>query len=139
MHELLPQLRGAAVPLDLDGAAAAKSMWAFDDAAIAPMMGCPGGAAQYYEQASCAPLLPRVRVPLLFVSAKNDPIAPAHVVDRAVFTADGQQAPLLLAATAEGGHSMLWPEGWRGRGRSWSCAVLVEWVAALSREQHARL
>ena len=99
----------------------------FDGAVIAPMMGEPSAEA-YYASASAINSLHDVRVPLLFVSARNDMIAPAGLIDRSKFTQSGD-APLLLAVTAEGGHSMVWPEGWGGE-RSWACEVLVDWVRA---------
>jgi|TARA_B110001469_G_C9410467_1_gene210144 predicted alpha/beta-fold hydrolase len=71
---------------------------------------------------------------MLFLSARNDPVAPADVIDSRPFEARGagsEAAPLLLAVTREGGHSMTWPEGWRGGGRDWSTAVLCEFVAAV--------
>jgi len=128
----MPQLQ-AGRGLQLDDAASATSMAAFDGAVIAPMMGCDS-ATDYYTQASSGPLLTRARVPMLFVSARNDPVAPADVVDSRPFGARGgsEAAPLLLAVTREGGHSMTWPEGWRGGGRDWSTAVLCEFVAAVA-------
>ena len=132
MREYLPVLRTAKVALNLEAASAATSMEAFDDAAIAPMMGC-ASADQYYDEASCAHVLRDVRVPLLFLSALNDPIAPADTVDTTPFVdaTTSSPAPLLLAITRAGGHSMGWPEGWRGTGRRWGTAVLTEWVQAL--------
>ena len=135
LRECLPHLEGAP-HLDLVGAARATSMAAFDGCVIAPMMGC-ASAADYYRQASSGPLLPRARVPMLFLSAHNDPIAPASLIDVAPFEC-ARDAPLLLATTAEGGHSMGWPEGGAGASRSgsgaaggaWSAQVLVEWVHA---------
>ena len=94
------------------------------------MMGC-SSAKQYYTEASCEPLLHRVRVPMLFLSARNDPIAPGGLVDTAAFTS-APAAPLLLCRTREGGHSMTWPEGCRGTGRAWSADVLVEFVRAVA-------
>ena len=113
-------------------------MEAFDGCTIAPMMGC-ASAAEYYTQASCQHVLSRVRVPLLFLSARNDPVAPADVIQAHPFVTD-TAAPLLLAITREGGHSMAWPEGWSGAGRAWSAAVLVEWLGeCVSREYGERL
>ena len=77
---------------------------------------------------------------MLFVSARNDPIAPADVIDSRPFEARGagsEAAPLLLAVTREGGHSMTWPEVWRGGGRDWSTAVLCEFVAAVGVESNS--
>ena len=102
----------------------------FDGAAIAPMMGCES-AVQYYREASCGALLHRVRTPMLVVSARNDPIASADNVDRQPFAAE-PAAPLALCVTDEGGHSMGWPEGWRGTGRAWSVEVLREFVELVS-------
>ena len=80
-------------------------------------------------------MLDGARVPLLFLSAHNDPIAPADLLDRRQFTAAGgtTEAPLIMATTAEGGHSMTWPQGWRARG-AWAVDVLVEWVRALAED-----
>ena len=119
--------REAAPHLDVRAASEARSMREFDGAVIAPMMG-ELSAAAYYESASAINSLDDVRVPLLFVSAQNDMIAPAGLIDRSKFAGSGP-APLLLVVTAEGGHSMVWPEGWGGE-RSWACEVLVEWVRA---------
>ena len=75
-------------------------------------------------------MLGRVRVPLLFVSAANDPIAPSTILDTGAFGGAREASPVLLAATAEGGHSMVWPEGWRCAG-AWAPRVLVEWAQAV--------
>ena len=132
----------------------------FDACAIAPMMGCkdvlqyptPRGQRagrepaqgqelygpylhRYYREASACRVLDDVRVPLLFLSAHNDPIAPADLLDRHQFSAAGgtTEAPLILATTAEGGHSQTWPQGWRACG-AWSADVLVEFVRALAED-----
>ena len=127
----------AAAGYDIERVAAAKGMYAFDDAAIAPMMGCPD-AAEYYRQASVCGgaadnLLQRLSVPTLAVSAANDPICPANVavdaVRQALREAAGPPPPLLLAVTASGGHGMVWSSGLRAQ-RSWACDVAVEWARA---------
>ena len=51
----------------------------FDGCSIAPMMGCDS-AAQYYVEASSERVLSRARIPMLFISALNDPVAPADVI-----------------------------------------------------------
>ena len=68
---------------------------------------------------------------MLVVNARNDPIASADHVDCSPFL--GQlAAPLALCVTDEGGHSLGWPEGWRGTGRAWSVDVLREFVELVS-------
>ena len=57
-------------------------MWGSDWPAFLPW---PRGTARaagtdYYREASAVRLLPSVRIPLLFLSARNDPICPAHLV-----------------------------------------------------------
>ena len=111
MNEYMPLLAGAP---GLDEGGAATSMEGFDGCTIpAPMMGCES-AEQYYIEASSEQLLHRARRPMLFVSAYNDPVAPADVIKQAVFRSDAPDALLLLAITNEGGHSMSWPEGLTG-------------------------
>ena len=65
LEDLLPKLTGAS-HLNVVGAAEAESMYGFDDAVIAPMMGL-NTAAEYYHEASAKHTLNAVRVPLLFV------------------------------------------------------------------------
>lgn len=133
MAEYLPKLVDNPYGLDLEGAAQATSMKSFDGCVIAPMMGC-SSAEQYYTEASCERVLADCRIPLLLLSARNDFIAPADLIKTHPFEAlaggGAVEAPLLLAVTSEGGHSMSWPEGWDGSGRAWSAQVLLEWVQA---------
>jgi hypothetical protein len=185
LSDFLPQLRGAA-HLDLDRAAAARSadvepaprgrmpafcnglhhtyahrsMAEFDDATIAPMMGCPD-ALSYYSEASASrggiaivesmaesapsrecPAETSVRPFWILVRqssamcaspsclSRRTTIQSALAFDTTAFTDAASQAPILLAITKEGAHSMTWPEGWRLE-RSWLCALLVEWVHAV--------
>jgi abhydrolase domain-containing protein 1/3 len=130
LHQCAPQVRSAPA-LDFQRATVASSMAEFDDAMIAPMMGC-SSALQYYSEASATRVLGDVRVPMLFLSARNDPICPANRIDTKAFTEQQTPgaAPIVLAITAEGAHSMTWPEGW-GLQRSWLCELLVEWVRAV--------
>lgn len=71
---------------------------------------------------------------MLFLAAKNDPVAPAGLIWDDVFCGGksrGREAghPILLAVTEEGGHSMVWPEGIDGSG-NWSAEVIAEFFAA---------
>ena len=71
LREYLPALETNPYDLDLEGAAAAARMEAFDGCVIAPMMGC-ASATQYYSEASCGGLLQNCRIPTLLLSARND-------------------------------------------------------------------
>jgi predicted alpha/beta-fold hydrolase len=66
-----------------DGERVRKShtLFEFDDALTAPVHGF-SGAPDYYAQSSSGPFLARVRVPLLLISALDDPFIPAETVPR---------------------------------------------------------
>lgn len=127
-------LRHGSVNLSLS--AAAKTMRAFDDATIAPMMGT-AGVDDYYAQASSSGLLRGLAVPTLFLCTANDPVCPAQIVRDVVRDALPSEPPILLAVTPEGGHSMVWPErptGVRADG-AWGIEVLCEWVTAICQQR----
>ena len=60
----------------------ARTLFEFDDAVTAAVHGF-AGAADYYAQSSSGPYLPKVRVPLLLLSAEDDPFIPARSLPRA--------------------------------------------------------
>ena len=93
------------------------------------MMGCES-VEQYYTEST--PLLACVRVPLLILQAENDPIKPAGMQELIEKACRDSGAPLALAMTPEGGHSLTWPEGWRAEA-SWANSIVVEWVQACTR------
>ena len=119
--------------IDLERAKSARTMRDFDDAAIAPMMGEPSAEA-YYAHASAAPHLARIRIPVLFVHAADDPITPGPLMPLDAFRCDG--STIVHAMTAEGGHSMDWWSGIFGSG-SWSSSVAVEWIEACEEQRRA--
>ncbi len=49
-----------------------RTLWDFDDLFTAPLGGF-AGADDYYRQCSCRQFLPRIRVPSLLLSARDDP------------------------------------------------------------------
>jgi hypothetical protein len=57
----------------------ARTLVAFDDALTARVHGF-AGASDYYGQSSSAAFVPRVRVPLLLLSAEDDPFIPARCI-----------------------------------------------------------
>lgn len=105
-----------------------RTIGAIDSGCIAPMMGCDD-RREYYAAASAFRELGRVRRPLLLLSAENDPLRPKGMLEELAVAAREGGAPLVLALTAEGGHSLTWPEGWRAES-AWASDVVVEWVEA---------
>ena len=60
------------------------------------------------------------------------------LIDVDMFIGVNARAPIVLAVTAEGGHSMNWPEGWSCRG-AWAPRLLVEWVLAVAGSAQVRV
>jgi predicted alpha/beta-fold hydrolase len=128
--EMLSETRHALAAnpaIDVEGGLAATTLSGFDGAAVAPMMEC-ANASDYYRQASSAPWLKRIRRPVLFVHAVNDPIVPADTVRLDDFNAGSHD--LVSCITDEGGHSMEWPSGMRME--SWAAKLACEFVACMA-------
>lgn len=84
---------------DRDRMLAARNFHDFDDAVTAPMHGFRG-ANDYWQRASCKPLLTGVRVPTLVINALNDPFLPAQ----ALASRAQVSAQVRLEYPDEGGH-----------------------------------
>ena len=69
--------------LDTERVSAARTLFDFDDAVTAAIHGFKS-APDYYAQCSSGPFVARVRVPLLLLSAEDDPFIPASSIPRAV-------------------------------------------------------
>jgi len=86
--------------VDLEAAAAAKTIREFDDRVTAPLHGFASAAA-YYEDASSIRYLEGVSVPTLLLHAEDDPFLPPDFIPRA----QAQGHPWLhLALQRLGGH-----------------------------------
>lgn len=70
-----PQL----VPLTKKELKGIRSLLAFDDVITAPLHGF-SNAQDYYNQCSALPMLPRIKIPLLIVHAKDDPFMSPEVI-----------------------------------------------------------
>jgi predicted alpha/beta-fold hydrolase len=80
--------------------AAARTLEEFDEALTGPVHGF-AGAEDYWAQSSSGPFVARVRVPLLLLSAEDDPFIPAQAIPRAAAAAN----PLVtLEVHPHGGH-----------------------------------
>ncbi len=77
-----------------------KSIYDFDDRVTAPAFGFRD-ADDYYEHASSARFLERIRVPTLMLQAKDDPFIPFEVFENALI---GACLHIRLVATECGGH-----------------------------------
>jgi predicted alpha/beta-fold hydrolase len=66
---------------DGDRVRKARTLFEFDDALTAPVHGF-ADAPDYYAQSSSGPYVDRVRVPLLLISAEDDPFIPAASIPR---------------------------------------------------------
>jgi uncharacterized protein len=87
-----------------DGSAVgrATTLYDFDDLVTAPVHGFRD-ASDYYTQASSLPILSRIRVPTLLVSAVDDPFLPGEVLDDVREQAAENKA-LELLFVRRGGH-----------------------------------
>jgi hypothetical protein len=80
----------------------ARNVIEFDDAVTAPVHGFVG-ASDYYTRCSSMHSLPRIRVPTLLLSSRDDPFLPRGVLDRAARIAATNPA-LELELHDHGGH-----------------------------------
>lgn len=76
----------------------ARTLTDFDDAVTAAVHGFES-AVDYYAQSSSGPYVEKVRVPLLLLSAEDDPFIPAASIPRFV-----QNSRVTLEVTQKGGH-----------------------------------
>jgi uncharacterized protein len=84
---------------DLPRMRAARTLREFDEVVTAPLHGF-NGAADYYRQASCKPLLGAIATPTLIINARNDPFLPA----RCLPAPEEVSADIQLDLPEAGGH-----------------------------------
>jgi predicted alpha/beta-fold hydrolase len=82
---------------DADRVRRARTLFEFDDALTARVHGF-GSAPDYYAQSSSRSFVERVQVPLLLLSAADDPFIPAQCIPRPT------NRSVTLEISAEGGH-----------------------------------
>ena len=103
--------------------AAARTLWAFDDAFTAPLHGSRD-AADYYARASALPFLANIRLPTLLLNAEDDPFLPADVLTE-VREAVRHNEHVEIEFPARGGHV-----GFTAGRRPWNPWYYGEWRAA---------
>lgn len=101
---------------------APQNLWEFDSRFTAPLSGFQD-ANDYYARASAAPLLPRIRVPTLVISAADDPVVPVDVFLDAQFSASTD-----LLVTTHGGHLGFLGRGGTDPDRRWLDWRIVDWI-----------
>jgi hypothetical protein len=99
-----------------------KSLLEFDGRFTAPLSGF-ADVNDYYTRASSGPLLARIAVPTLIVTAASDPIVPLAPFERASYSATTQ-----LAVTPCGGHLGFVAARGTDPDRRWLDWRVVEWV-----------
>jgi predicted alpha/beta-fold hydrolase len=108
--------------LDVRRVRGARTLFAFDDAVTAAVHGFKS-APDYYAQSSSGPFVQRVRVPLLLLSAADDPFIPVSTIPREV------PGTVTLEVCPKGGH-LGFVEGPMWRPRYYAERRAVEFLAA---------
>ena len=106
---------------DLGALESVRTIRQFDDAYTAKLFGF-GTAANYFATQSSNQFLPEIRIPALMIQAKDDPLIPFEVYERA---AVGSNPKVRLIATDHGGHVGFIA---RSQPRFWLDAVIREWA-----------
>jgi predicted alpha/beta-fold hydrolase len=99
------------------------SLWEFDDTYTAPVCGF-GDAERYYRLCSAAQFVPRITLPTLILTSRDDPLIPHSIFERLALPAN-----VRLHVVSSGGHL-----GYVGRkgidaDRRWMDWRVVDWVA----------
>ena len=109
-----------------DGFGPIRSVREFDDAITAPQFGYRD-AQEYYEAAGAKRLVDKVRVPLLLITAQNDPFVPFE----AIRASGPEKNPAIeFVATKQGGHCGFISNE-NSSGRFWAEQRVVEFCAGL--------
>lgn len=106
---------------DLSRLAGLRTIREFDDAITAPHSGYRD-AADYYDRASAARSSPKISVPTLVLTAKDDPIVPFSLFAASAISGNPRIA---LEAPEHGGHCSFISR-WSGWERHWAEARVVE-------------
>ena len=114
----------AAAKIDTDRVRRAKTFFAFDDAATAPLHGF-AGANDYYSRSSSLGFVGRIATPTLCISAEDDPFLPARILAEV----DARRSDSVsLVTTRGGGHAGF--VGGTLRPRYWGEETMVEWLGS---------
>jgi uncharacterized protein len=112
----------------------AQSIYEFDDAVTAPVHGF-ADARDYYTKSSSLPLLTRIAIPTLLLSAVDDPFLPAAVLAQVRNTAS-DNANLTLEFSDHGGHVGFVAGRWPWRPFYYAEWRACQFLAAALEDQH---
>ena len=102
-----------------------KSIVRFDDRVTAPLSGFRN-VRDYYEQCSAAPLLPRITVPTLVITSRDDPLIPVTMFEQAVLSTTTR-----LHITSHGGHVAFYGRRGDDPDRWWIDWRILDWIQYL--------
>src|ERR1700756_212961 len=116
-----------------DGFGRIRTVRQFDDAITAPHFGYRD-AQEYYEAAGAKCVIDKIRVPLLLITAQDDPFVPFEAT-----RASGveKNPAITFVAPRHGGHCAF-ISGVRGEERFWAERRIVDFCAALTEKQSLR-
>lgn len=103
-----------------------RRLYEFDDVYTAPVAGY-SGAEEYYLRASAGPLLTKISVPTVIVTAADDPIIPVAAFERASYSPQTR-----LVITSGGGHLGFIGASKMDPDRRWLDWRIVEWIEGLN-------
>jgi predicted alpha/beta-fold hydrolase len=102
-----------------------RTLFAFDDAATAPLHGFLG-ASDYYRKSSALRFLASIEVPTLCINSEDDPFLPPPAL-RAARDAASEDVRFVLSPW--GGHAAFATGPWPWRARYWAEERVVSWLA----------
>ena len=103
---------------------AARSFHEFDQSVTVPLHGF-ADVEDYYSRSSAIPYLPRIAVPTLCISSKDDPFLPRQALARAHAAASSSVNFLI---TDRGGHMGFVSGQWPWRPKYWAEELSVDWL-----------
>lgn len=101
-----------------------RTLWEFDDQFTAPLCGF-GTAQRYYHECSSMHTLPRIRIPTLIVTSRDDPMVPCQP-----FEAIRLPSSVQLELTDHGGHLGFIARRGLDPDRRWMDWRILDWLAA---------
>jgi len=116
--------------IDVEGTARAATVREFDEAMTRRTFGF-ASVDEYYQKSGSKYRLPHVRVPLLCIQAKDDPIAVDEAIPREAAAANPHVA---LVITPSGGHLGWMTAGASPLGRPWPYLGVISWLTLLTAE-----